>query len=204
MTGIKNIIFDLGGVILNIDFNRTAKAFTDLGIDDFSKHITKFQASSLFLDYETGLIDDDTFIKGIQSLSPKPLSEQEVIDAWNALLLDFPEERIAFLKLLRKKYRLFLLSNTNAIHLVEFQKRFYALTGNYLEGVFEKTYYSHVVKLRKPSEAIYQLVVSENSLIPSETLFVDDTAVNFQGSEKIGLKSAHIPPPKTILDLGLL
>jgi glucose-1-phosphatase len=203
MTEIKNIIFDLGGVILNIDFSRTEKAFQDLGVKDFSKHITQFHITPLFQDYETGKIDDKTFIKGIQSLSPHSLAESEVINAWNALLLDFPEERIALLKKLSNKYRLFLLSNTNAIHLAEFQRRFHDLTGGYLEDIFEKTYYSHLVKMRKPSEEIYSLVVNDNNLTPSETLFVDDTAANFHGSEKIGLHSAHVTPFKTILDLGL-
>lgn len=204
MIGIRNIIFDLGGVILNIDFSLTAKAFNELGVEDFAKNFTQFHYTSFFQDYETGKIDDASFIKGIQSLSSKPLSEIEVINAWNALLLDFPEERITLLKQLKIKYRLFLLSNTNAIHLVAFQKKFHTLTGGYLEDLFEKTYYSHAVGMRKPSEEIYQLVVNENNLVPAETLFVDDTAANFLGSEKIGLRSAHVAGSKTILDLGLL
>jgi putative hydrolase of the HAD superfamily len=201
MTGIKNIIFDLGGVVLDIDFKLTEKAFAQLGMEGFSNHITQHHITPLFEDYETGRIDDATFIKGVQELSGLPLTEQEIIRAWNALLLEFSPARIEWLKALKHKYRLFLLSNTNAIHLREFQERLKKLSGGYLEDIFEKTYYSHAVGLRKPHAEIYRLVIEENGLNPSETLFIDDTASNFSGAEEVGLKVLHLKPPMTILDL---
>jgi putative hydrolase of the HAD superfamily len=203
MTGIKNIIFDLGGVIMNIDFTLTHKAFADLGLQDFAGHITQHHITPLFEDYETGKIDDETFMEGVRKLSGLPLTNEQIIAAWNALLLDFPPARIELLKTLKKKYRIFLLSNTNALHTREFEQRFRKLFGIDINDVFEKVYYSQAVGLRKPHAAIYRLVLDENGLNPAETLFIDDTASNFTGAEEVGLKVLHLKPPMTILDLGL-
>ena len=200
---IKNIIFDLGGVLINIDFKLTEQAFAKLGFHDFSKHITQFHITRLFEDYETGKINDAGFINRIQQLAPHPITENEIIHAWNALLLDFPPERIELLKKIKQQYRIFLLSNTNALHHTEFQKRFFALTGGQLEDVFDKTYYSQTTGMRKPNAEIYQLVVDENKLNPSETLFIDDTASNFSGAEQVGLQTFHLTAPMTILDIPL-
>jgi glucose-1-phosphatase len=200
---IKNIIFDLGGVIMNIDFKKTEAAFADLGFTDFSKHMTQFHITSFFEDYETGKIDDADFIKGIQQMAGKPLTAAEIVHAWNALLLDFPLERIALLEKLKKRYRLFLLSNTNALHYKAFQQTLYAVTGKKLEDIFEKTYYSHVVSLRKPDEAIYRLVIDENKLNPDETLFIDDTASNFTGAEEAGIQVFHLKKPMQVTEIPL-
>jgi glucose-1-phosphatase len=198
---IKNIIFDLGGVIMNIDFALTIKAFGKLGFKDFSQYLTQFTIAPFLKEYEIGNISHADFIKGVQALSTRELTEKEIVDAWNALLLDFPEERVALLKKLKNKYRLFLLSNTNELHHDEFQRRFRQLTGGPLEDIFEKTYYSHTARMRKPHAAIYQLVLDENGLVPAETLFVDDTASNMQGATETGLQTLHLKPPMTILDM---
>jgi putative hydrolase of the HAD superfamily len=203
MPQIKNIIFDLGGVIMNIDFKKTEKAFADLGFPDFAQYMTQHHITPFFREYETGKINDDDFIKGIQQMAAKPIADREIIQAWNALLLDFPPERIALLENLRHRYRIFLLSNTNALHYSAFQQRLHALTGKTLEDIFEKTYYSHGVNLRKPDTAIYQLVLDENQLDPSETLFIDDTASNFSGAEEAGIEIFHLKAPMTILDIPL-
>src|SRR6185295_19168102 len=116
MQNIRNIIFDLGGVILNIDMKRTENALQNLGIENLQQYLKQSHLISFFKEYEAGKIDDSAFIGKIQSLSGRALSEEAVINAWNALLLDFPRERIELLQSLKKKYRLFLLRNTNAIH----------------------------------------------------------------------------------------
>lgn len=201
MKKIKNIIFDLGGVILNIDLKRTEDALKELGIEKLTDHMRQSQMISFFGEYERGKIDDAAFIRAIQSLSVRVVSEEATINAWNALLLDFPEERIALLKKLKEKYRLFLLSNTNAIHHQKFQQQIFLQTGSYLEDLFEKTYYSHTVGLSKPDVAIFQLVINENKLDPAETIFVDDSEVNMSGALEAGLQIAHIRPGTSILDL---
>ena len=201
MQNIKNIIFDLGGVILNIDIKRTENALRELGINDLSQYLKQSRMISFFKEYEAGKIDDAAFIGAIQSLSEKPMAEEAVINAWNALLLDFPQERLDLLQALKKKYRLFLLSNTNAIHHKQFQQQLYLQTGYYLEDIFEKTYYSHTIGLCKPDVAAFQWVINENKLNPVETLFVDDTEANMAGAKEAGLEFFHIVPGTTILDI---
>lgn len=203
MEGIKNIIFDLGGVVLNIDFKKTEEAFTKLGFSELSKYMNQYHMESFYKDYEVGRIDDEKFIASISGMLPAPKTDQEIVDAWNALLLDFPPERIEFLESLKDKYRLFLLSNTNAIHHREFHRRFTVQTGKELDEIFEKTYYSHVLNLRKPGAEIYHVVIKENGLVPSETLFIDDTETNFTGAHEAGLRTLHMKAPLTIQQIGL-
>lgn len=199
---IRNIIFDLGGVIMNIDFKLTEAAFNKLGFTNYREFMTQFHITPLFEAYETGKIDDATFIKGVQELSGLNITEEEVVEAWNALLLDFPPERLALLESLQQRYRLFLLSNTNALHYAAFQDKLHAQTGKLLEDYFEKTYYSHTTQLRKPHAAIYQLVLDENDLRAADTLFIDDTASNFSGAESLGIKTLHLKPPVQITELA--
>ena len=203
MQNIKNIIFDLGGVILNINFKKTEEAFLQLGLKNFSDHISQTYISDFFEKYETGLIDDVEFVEGIAKLIGEPIDDDKIIAAWNALLLDFPPERIALLKKIKTKFRIFLLSNTNSIHLKEFQQRLFNLYGVYLEDLFEKAYYSHAVKLRKPGAAIFELVLKENNLDPSETLFIDDTASNFEEAKKLGIHVHHLVAGSSITDINI-
>ncbi len=203
MPAIKNIIFDLGGVILNINFAKTENAFADLGFTDFRQHMTQFHITPFFEEYEIGKIDDAAFVKGIQQIAGRPLAEKDIIHAWNALLLDFPPARIQLLEKLKTQYRIFLLSNTNSLHHRAFQDQLYKETGKRLEDIFEKAYYSHAVHLRKPHAPIYQLVLDENNLNAAETLFIDDTASNFSGAEAVGMQTFFLEPPLTILDIPL-
>ena len=203
MAAIKNIIFDLGGVILNINFKKTEDAFVALGFADFKQYMTQFHITPFFEEYETGKIDDEAFVQGVQKIAGRPITEAQVIHAWNALLLDFPPERIALLEKLKKQYRIFLLSNTNAMHYKVFQQKLFDLTGKRLEDIFEKTYFSHTANLRKPHAAIYKMVLDENNLNPEETLFIDDTQSNFSGAEELGIQTFYLKPPMEIKDIPL-
>jgi len=203
MQNIKNLIFDLGGVIMNIDFKKTEEAFRLLGLENFSNHINQFHITDFFRQYEIGLISDDEFVEGISKLMDKPADADKIIAAWNALLLDFPPERIDLLKKLKTKYRTFLLSNTNSLHFKEFNQRLFNEQGVYLEDIFEKTYYSHTANLRKPDAAIFQLVLNENDLNPTETLFIDDTALNFPEAEKLGIRVQHVTAGNGITTIEL-
>lgn len=203
MQKIKNVIFDLGGVILNIDFKKTEEAFKLLGLDNFSDHISQHHITDFFEKYETGLLSDAEFIAGVKRLVDKPVSEEQIIAAWNALLLDFPPARIALLKRLKSKYRTFLLSNTNSIHHQEYRARLFRDQGVYLEDLFEKVYYSHAVNLRKPGAEIFELVLNDNNLKAEETLFIDDTASNFPEAERLGIKVHHLKHGTDITEIGL-
>lgn len=200
---IKNIIFDLGGVILNIDLRKTQDAFTSLGVKNIEEVFRMGHVDSFFKSYEIGTIDDAQFIESIQKLAGIQVAPEIVIEAWNALLLDFPPERISFIKQLREKYKVFLLSNTSALHYTRFNEIFKQEFGEPLDDLFDKAYYSHRINLHKPDTAAYRLITDENDLDPAETLFIDDSAANVEGAEKAGLKAIHLANGKTILDLGL-
>lgn len=203
MRPVKNIIFDLGGVILNIDLRKTQDAFTALGVKNIDEVFRMGHIGSFFKSYETGTIDDAAFIASVQNLAGIKLAPETVIEAWNALLIDFPPERINFLKKISSKYRLFLLSNTSALHHARFHELFTQEFGGSLDDLFAKAYYSHIIKLHKPDTAAYKLIIDENRLDPGETLFIDDSTVNVEGAERAGLQGIHLAPDKTILDLGL-
>jgi FMN phosphatase YigB (HAD superfamily) len=203
MNGIKNIIFDLGGVIINLDNRRTEEAFTALGVKNFREYFGHGFAASFFSDYEIGKIGDQEFIARVRQLAGlSQVPDQLIIDSWNALLLDFPPERIQLLKELRKTYRLFLFSNTNALHLAAL-RRIWTTSfggGESLDDYFEKTYYSHLMGMRKPDPESFGVIVKENKLNGQETLFVDDAIVNVEGAEQAGLKGLFLRPGISLLD----
>ncbi|HVS95966.1 MAG TPA: HAD family phosphatase [Puia sp.] len=201
MKGIKNIIFDLGGVILNLDNQRTEEAFTNLGVKNFRQYFGHGHAASFFMDYELGKITDRQFIDGIRELIGLDIPDEDIIESWNALLLDFPRERILLLKQLRTSYRIFLFSNTNALHLAALQRRYTETFGSgTLDDHFERTYYSHLMGMRKPDKASFEHILRENRLEGSETLFVDDAIVNVEGAELAGLKGLYLRPGIGLLD----
>jgi putative hydrolase of the HAD superfamily len=205
MQGIKNIIFDLGGVILNLDTQLTEQAFVAMGAKDFRKYFGLGHADSFFKEYETGHISDREFIDSLKTLAGNTATDQAVVNAWNALLRDFPPERIELLKTLARRYRLFLFSNTNAIHLEAFRKIYTdTFGGGSLDDHFEKAYYSHLMGMRKPDKAPFEQILKENGLVASEPLFIDDALVNVEGANAAGLKGFHLRPGMTILDIPFI
>ncbi len=201
MKGIKNIIFDLGGVIINLDNQRTEDAFTAMGVKPFREYFGHGHAASFFKDYEVGAITDQQFVDEIKALTGATASDEEIIKAWNALLLDFPAERINLLKELRKTYRIFLFSNTNALHLEALQQIYKdTFPDSQLDDHFERAYYSHTMKMRKPDIDSFKYILDENKLAGAETLFVDDAQINVEGAEKAGLKGLYLRPGTTIMD----
>jgi HAD superfamily hydrolase (TIGR01509 family) len=200
--GIQNIIFDLGGVIINLDNKLTEKAFVDLGAKDFRNYFGHGFAASFFSDYEVGKISDRQFLSDLKKMIELDVPDQVIIDAWDALLLNFPPERIHLLDRLKKKYRLFLFSNTNALHLKKVQSIYRNEFGaGSLEDHFERTYYSHLIHLRKPDAASFEYIIHENKLEPSATMFVDDAQVNVDGASATGLRGFYLAPGTSITDL---
>lgn len=202
MAAYKNIIFDLGGVILNIDFNKTIEAFKALGLNKIDRLFGLGHAASYFKEYEVGKISDDEFIEKIRESLSETTEKEKIIAAWNAMLLEFPPERVEKLKALKKKYRTFLFSNTNSIHLRAFSEIFQSTyPGDKFEDLFEKVYYSHLLEARKPDLKAFRKILNENSLAPEETLFVDDAEVNLEGARAAGMQTLLIAGEKTILEL---
>jgi putative hydrolase of the HAD superfamily len=203
MAAVKSIIFDLGGVLLNLDVPKTSEAFKNLGLTQIDELFRIGHAASFFKEYEKGTITDEQFVTEAQKMCSPGTTKQQVIDAWNVMLLDFPAERIEFLKKLKNSYRIFLFSNTNHIHLQHFHKTFRGEFGSEMDDLFEKAYYSHLIKQRKPDVAAYQYVINDSGVTAAETLFIDDALVNVEGARAAGLQGLHLTDGKTILDLGL-
>jgi HAD superfamily hydrolase (TIGR01509 family) len=197
---IENIIFDLGGVILNIDYQLTEKAFISLGLQDFSRMYTQAAQTGLFDNYEKGNCSTPYFINALLDFLPPNTSANKVVAAWNAMILEFPTKNLHLLQRLKSEYRIFLLSNTNDIHLQAVNRALQRVSNeNNLSGFFEKTYYSFEIGMRKPDAEIFNKVCLENDLEFDKTLFIDDTEKHILGAKEIGLKT-HLFAAGTTLD----
>lgn len=199
---IRNIIFDLGDVILNIDVPIASKSFADLSGREQSEILTIFKESEIFRQFETGLMDEPTFRNYVREILNFPdLSDEAIDTAWNSLLLDLPPERVELLKKLATKYRLFLLSNTSSIHITQVNKILKASTGvEKLEDLFETVFLSYEMGLMKPDPRIYQEVLDKAGLKAEETLFLDDNADNIRSAAQLGIETIHVQKPVTILE----
>lgn len=200
---IKNIVFDLGGVILNIDPSLTTEAFAQLGYKDFPTVYTKFSQAKLFDHFELGKITPDEFRNHIKSGLDESITTKQIDEAWNKLILDFPDERINMIQKLKSRYRLFLLSNTNKIHYDFYTRSYRSKYVFNFSALFEKAYYSFAVNMRKPDETIFKLVIKENNLLPEETLFIDDTEINVKAAVELGMKGVWLKPGETINSIGI-
>ncbi|MDT0607257.1 HAD family hydrolase [Croceitalea rosinachiae] len=181
---IKNLILDFGDIFINLDKLATPKAMAKFGYTETTSKLEK-----LFNDYEKGIVTSKAFLETTGKMFPKA-TEEDLVDAWNAILLDFPDYRLAFLEELakQKNYRLFLLSNTNDIH-IKFVKSTMGIEkfGRF-KNAFEVFYLSYEMKMRKPDAEIFEYVLSQNNLIPDETLFVDDTKENTDTAASLGIQ----------------
>jgi len=202
---IKNIIFDFGGVLLHIDFKKTHEAFEALGIQDASAHFTQHHASNLFSKLETGDISNEQFYDLFRQEAEMPtLTNDEIRDAWNAMLLYYAKDNIALLKKLKTQYQLYLFSNTNQIHYDWFadlyQKEF---NGERLEDLFKVAWFSHEKGVRKPAASVFTHMLETEGLRAEQTLFIDDTIGNIQGAAAAGLKTHLLKSPAELLLLDL-
>lgn len=196
--GIRHVIFDLGGVLLNIDYQLTEKAFIRAGMSDFSKLYSQLKQTPLFDEFETGKISETDFIQQLQQLSPVALSPEQTRNAWNAMLLDLPLRRLQLLQQLRLYYDLVLLSNTNIIHETAFTQSLQQAHGITLGGFFDKLYYSHRIGLRKPDPEVFRLVLTENNFNPAHTLFIDDSPQHIEGAKTLGIQTIFLDKGMTI------
>jgi glucose-1-phosphatase len=196
---IRHIILDFGGVIINIDYKKTEQAFIDLGITDFAEYYSQLKQTDVFDRLETGKIDKMTFVNAIKEMVGKEISDFQVINAWNAMLLDIPLRRLQILQQLQVHFDTVLLSNTNEIHEEEFNKTLKAQCGFNSMGVFfDKVYYSHKVGLRKPDKEIFQLILDETGFDPAKTLFVDDSPQHIEGAKALGIQTIYLEKGMTI------
>lgn len=192
LDNIEAIIFDLGGVLINLNYQTTIDQFVDLGIDDFESLYSQAEQGNLFNDYETGKISSQRFVNGLLDFLPTGTSPNQVVSAWNAMIFDVPNSSIELLDKLSSKYKLFMLSNTNDIHIERVLKEWKKVTNRAPESYFEKIYLSQEIGMRKPHPETFQFVCDEQELDVSKTLFIDDSTQHIEGAKKIGLNVHHL------------
>ena len=189
MQNIKNIIFDYGNVIFLIDFLKTQHTFTELGIENVETFFGHAGHDPIFNEFEKGDISSAEFRGGIRRITGKPeLTDKQIDNAWNSLLIGVPPVNHTILLEAKKHYRTFLLSNINEIHLdyiTDYLKREYQIESN--DVFFEKVYYSHLVRKRKPNRDIFEHVLNDSKLEASETLFIDDSPQHLKTAAEMGL-----------------
>ena len=201
-TKIKNIIFDLGGVILDIDENVVYKELEKMGID-----ISELAHSKEFMEilskFDTGIYTAATFRKKTkQFIGQEKMTDQKFDSIWNAMLLDIPRERIEAIEKVKKHYKIFLMSNTNVIHYDLYVRDLQLRFGyNEFDELFNKSYFSFAEHLEKPDPRFFELILDHEHLLPEETLFIDDTAENIEAAKSLGIKTYHISREELVRNL---
>lgn len=180
---IKNIIFDFGDIFINLDKQAPLLEMAKFGFTELTPEL-----DTIFKEYEMGLLETDAFIDKLQAIFTNA-TNQQIKDAWNSIILDFPEERLKFIEKLKSdnQYRLFLLSNTNDLHIEKVKESMGMERFNRFKNCFEVFYLSQKMKMRKPNTDIYEFVLKENNLIAEETFFLDDTKENTDSASKLGI-----------------
>jgi len=194
----KAIIFDFGGVLLNIDFKLTHQAFFKLGVNNLDTTFSQTQQSGFFDSFEKGEISPSQFRKEIKQYLLSDISDRELDAAWNSMLLDIPSQRIEWILQLKKKYKCILLSNTNQIHYNYYRQALEDVHGyKIFSEIFDKTYFSHEIALRKPDNSIYNYVLKDLDLDASEIVFIDDTQKNIDAANALNWNTV-LWEPKTL------
>jgi putative hydrolase of the HAD superfamily len=194
MATTKNLIFDLGNVLYDIDFVKMYHAFEQLGIPNFENHFTLNKSDQIFFDLEKGFINEAEFCNGFNALYNLTLNHQQIIDAWNALLVGYRKESIQWVKDHNSQFDTFLYSNTNQIHYDHFIPQFSRELGGNFEALFKTPYYSHKMGQRKPDPASFQFILDKEGLIAAETLFIDDNEPNIKAAASVGLQVLFLKP----------
>lgn len=201
---IQNIVFDFGGVLLDIDYQRTYDALSQLLNVEFEMDNLPDDVLKALADFETGKINVETFIWNLQRLATKEVPiGQDIIKAWNAMLIGWDVAKFDFLLSLRQRYKVYLLSNTNELHLqwvIKDLKQNHGIT-DFDEIYFDKTYYSHLIGLKKPEKEIYEWVTNDLNLDKSRTIFIDDLIHNIEGAASIGWRTYHHNPKENLIDI---
>ncbi|TWR25126.1 HAD family phosphatase [Mucilaginibacter pallidiroseus] len=200
MQNIKNIIFDYGNVIFTINFRKAQAAFKELGIADPDAFFGHRQQDQIFDKFDRGEVTENEFTAYVrEKIGNEAITDQQITDAWNSLLIGIAPGSHEILLKLKSKYRTFLLSNINAIHytyIMNYLKTDFGFDDN--EHLFEKTYYSHLIGKRKPQPDIFEQVLQENNLKPEETLFIDDSPQHLEAAAKLGIQTYLMTAPDTL------
>lgn len=189
LQGISTLIFDFGGVLINLDRDRCVKKFIEYGITDADKMLGNYRQSGIFMQLENGEISTDEFYSAIRSITGKSISNEQINDAFNSFLLDVPAEKLELLLKLRKRYKVLMLSNTNAIHFPWCEKTVFTYKGHTLADFFDHCYLSYKMHLSKPDAAIFKTLLDDAKVYPHECLFFDDSEANIKTAQSLGFQT---------------
>lgn len=187
------ILFDLGGVVIDLDYKATTEAFQELGSEDFNTLYSQALQSDLFDRYETGHISSMHFVNKLKEFLPNNCSPNVVVSAWNAMIKEFQPEKLSFLESLKTVHKTALLSNTNDLHVECVRRKLKKVTVNPLEHYFHHTLFSHEIKARKPNAEAFLKACEQLSAKPREVLFIDDSLQHIEGAKKTGLNAILFP-----------
>lgn len=200
LRGINNLVFDFGGVLIDIDYEAVRSAFQKIGLEDVRAFYRHENQSHLFEEFERGIISATTFRDEIIKNIGKPLSYDAFDWAWNAILKDVPTERVKLLERLSSRFNLYLLSNTNIIHYDKYTRDFQSQHGRSLHSFFVKAYFSHEIKMRKPYPDIFDYVIKDAGLDKEKSLFIDDAEKNIETARSVGLQVFYKPQDDELTD----
>ncbi len=201
---ITTLIFDLGGVIVNLDWERCVRNFKEIGVSEMDSLISTTLQRGFILEYERGEITSDEFRTEVRKYTDVDVSDDEINFAWTSLLVDVPEEKLQMLLDLKKKYRILMLSNTNELSYDFCERSFFSQNGHQINDYFDKCYLSYKMGLNKPEPQIFEKLLAEEGLKAEECLFLDDGIHNIKTASTLNFNAEYIEPYSTISEWEFL
>ena len=201
MKRVKALLFDLGGVIVNLDYHKTINAFEALGVANTESLYNQFNQTEIFDDFETGSLSGKEFINLMKHQIPTHSSESEIKKAWNAMIIGFEEAKLEQIKRYSERIPCYLLSNTNEIHLEYIQTLLGKMSFKNLELLFNKCYYSHIIGKRKPHKETFEWVLNDMGYAPEDVLFIEDSPQHIEGAKTTNLNTLYFTNERSIEEI---
>jgi HAD superfamily hydrolase (TIGR01509 family) len=197
-SNISTLIFDFGGVLIDLDMNQSILNFKKLGVENVEKYLSNFGQSGFFMQLEKGKISADEFRSEIRKMTTNTITDKEIDDAWNAFLVRIPSEKLDIVYELRKKYRVIMLSNTNAIHFPYAEQTFFSYKNRSIDEYFDKCYRSYDMKMAKPDAEIFEAILNQEQVAANRCLLLDDGPKNIEQAQKLGFQTYFVDPKEDL------
>ena len=197
-SNISTLIFDFGGVLIDLDMNQSILNFKKLGVENVENYLSNFGQSGFFMQLEKGKISAEEFRSEIRKMTTNTITDKEIDDAWNAFLVRIPSEKLDIVYQLRKKFRVIMLSNTNAIHFPYAERTFFSYKNRGIDEYFDKCYRSYDMKMAKPDAEIFEAILSQEQVAANQCLLLDDGPKNIEQAQKLGFQTYFVDPKEDL------
>jgi len=197
-SNISTLIFDFGGVLIDLDMNQSVLNFKKLGVENVENYLSNFGQSGFFMQLEKGKISAEEFRSEIRKMTTNTITDKEIDDAWNAFLVRIPSEKLDIVYQLRKKFRVIMLSNTNAIHFPYAERTFFSYKNRGIDEYFDKCYRSYDMKMAKPDAEIFEAILSQEQVAANQCLLLDDGPKNIEQAQKLGFQTYFVDPKEDL------